>query len=106
MFLPAVPAYLWLWPNIKGTSNLIAQIITYIYVLVWTLYIGRRRWDWSQLGLNCRGLRLSLACGFLMLTMRLLIILAINWLIVPLTLTPMRLFGELLFYFGLVGLCE
>jgi hypothetical protein len=29
LFLPAIPAYLWMWPNFSGTSEWIAQIVTW-----------------------------------------------------------------------------
>jgi len=106
MFLPAIPAYLWLWPNVEGLSNVVAQTVTYIYVLAGTLFIGFRRWDLDQLGLNCKGLGLSFACGLLVLAGRLLIILAIEWQIAPPPLTLLSILRDILFYFGLVGLGE
>jgi membrane protease YdiL (CAAX protease family) len=106
LFLPAVPAYLWLWPILKGTQNDIVQIIAYIYVLTGTLFIGRRRWSWSQLGLNRQGIGLTLACGLIILTGRLMIILSIAWDVHPYQLTWLRLAGSLIYYFGLVGLVE
>jgi len=48
MFLPAIPAYLWLWPRLEGAAELALQVFTYIYVLAGTLYIGLRRWNLSQ----------------------------------------------------------
>ena len=106
LFLPAIPAYLWVWPNLEGTSNDIFQVIVYFYILAGTLYIGLRRWNWGQLGMNRRGLWLSLACGLLILVGRLMIILSINWAASPPPLTWLRLLGSLAYYFGLVGLVE
>jgi len=106
MFLPAIPAYLWMWPNLKGAHNDLVQVIVYVYILVGTLYIGLRRWNWSQLGLNRKGIWLSLGCGLVILAARLMIILSINWSVRPPQLTWLRLAGSLLFYFGLVGLVE
>ena len=56
LFLPAIPAYLWMWPNLGGTLNDIVQVVVYVYILVGTLYIGLRRWSWDQLGLNRKGI--------------------------------------------------
>ena len=106
MFLPAIPAYLWMWPNLKGAQNDLFQVIVYVYILVGTLYIGLRRWNWSQLGVNRKGIWLSLGCGLVILAARLMIILSINWSVRPPQLTWLRLAGSLLYYFGLVGLVE
>jgi membrane protease YdiL (CAAX protease family) len=106
MFLPAIPAYLWMWPNLKGAQNDLFQVIVYVYILVGTLYIGLRRWNWSQLGVNRKGIWLSLGCGLVILAARLMIILSIDWSVRPPQLTWLRLAGGLLYYFGLVGLVE
>jgi len=106
MFLPAIPAYLWMWPNLKGAQNDLFQVIVYVYILVGSLYIGLRRWNWSQLGVNRKGIWLSLGCGLVILAARLMIILSINWSVRPPQLTWLRLAGGLLYYFGLVGLVE
>ena len=63
LFLPGIPAYLWIWPNLQGSQIDIFQVIVYFYVLAGTLFIGLRRWNWSQLGLNRQGIGLTLACG-------------------------------------------
>lgn len=106
MFLPAIPAYLWMWPKLSGTSLLIIQSLVYIYILGGTLFIGLRRLNWSQLGLNKNGIGLSLFCGLVLLVGRLLIIFSITWAIRPAQLTLLRLLGDLIYYFGLVGLVE
>lgn len=106
MFMPAIPAYLWVWPNLEGTAELLWQALTYVYVLAGTLYIGLRRWSLSLLGLNRNGLWLSLLCGLAVLLGRLLIILAIDWEISPPQTSLPRLLGDILFYIGLVGLVE
>jgi hypothetical protein len=36
MFLPAIPAYLWVWPNLEGAQLDIFQIIVPIYM--WKVY--------------------------------------------------------------------
>ncbi len=106
LFLPAIPAYLWMWPYVKGTQKDIAQVITYLYILAGTIFIGPRRWAWSQLGLNMKGIGLTAACGLALLAARLMVILSINWAVYPAQFTWLRLAGSLVFYFGLVGLGE
>jgi membrane protease YdiL (CAAX protease family) len=106
MFLPAIPAYLWLWPNVEGASFYLAQSLAYLYVLAGTLYIGLRRWDLNQLGINRQGLRLSLICGLLIVAGRTLVILTVDWDLSPPPFNLIRMMGEVLFYFALVGLVE
>jgi len=106
MFLPAIPAYLWVWPNLTGRALDVFQVITYVYVLAGTAFIGRRRYSWDELGINGKGLWLTLGCGVAILAGRLLIILSIDWAVQPAQLTWLGLVGKLLFYFGLVGLVE
>jgi len=106
MFLPAIPAYLWLWPNLQGNTAWIVQAVVYVYVLAGTLFIGRRRWSWSELGINPCGLWLSLACALALLLGRLLIILSVRWQVAPPPLDPLLLVLDLLYYFCLVGLVE
>jgi hypothetical protein len=43
MFLPAIPAYLWLWPNVEGTSAWIANSLSDLYAIAGSLVIGLRR---------------------------------------------------------------
>jgi membrane protease YdiL (CAAX protease family) len=95
-----------MWPNLKGTQNDIVQAFVYLYILAGTLYIGLRRWNWSQLGLNLKGVWLTLVCGLALLAGRLMIILSIDWAVHPVSLTWLRLAGGLIYYFGLVGLVE
>jgi membrane protease YdiL (CAAX protease family) len=106
LFLPAIPAYLWVWPNLNGANDSPFQILVYLYILPGTLFIGLRRWSWSQLGINRKGIGISLASGAAILAGRLMIILSINWKIHPAQLTMIGMIGDLLFYFGLVGLTE
>ena len=105
-FLPALPAYLWIWPNINGLANDIFQVFVYSYILAGTLFIGLRRWNWDQLGVNRKGLGLVLACGLAILAARFMIVQSIHWNISPPQLTVLRLLGSLVYYFGLVGLVE
>jgi membrane protease YdiL (CAAX protease family) len=106
LFLPALPAYLWVWTNLSGSAIDIFQCISYVYILGGSLIIGLRRWSWSQLGLNKSGLGLSLACGLSILAGRLMIILSVDWTVHPAPFTLLGLLGNLMFYFGLVGLGE
>jgi membrane protease YdiL (CAAX protease family) len=106
LFLPAIPAYLWAWPNLKGGHFDAFQVLTYLYVLAGTLLIGLRHWNWDQLGVNRKGLWLTLACAVAILGGRLLIIFSVDWPIHLAKLTWLRLAGEIFFYFGLVGLVE
>ncbi len=106
LFLPAIPAYIWIWPNIQGVTNDLFQLITYLYILAGTLFIGLRRWDLDQLGLNRRGIGLALTCTLVLLGGRMLIILSIDWRLQPPGHTWIGWIGQVLFYFGLVGLVE
>jgi membrane protease YdiL (CAAX protease family) len=107
LFLPAIPAYIWLWPAVEGTRLFYpVQSLVYIYVLAGTLYIGLRRWDWGQLGLNRQGFFLGLICGAVLIVERLLAHLALGF---PLELRQFsfaRVIGEVFFYFALVGFIE
>jgi membrane protease YdiL (CAAX protease family) len=106
LFLPAIPAYLWVWPNLTGVYTDVFQVIVYLYFLAGTLFIGLRRWNWGQLGINRKGIGLTLSCGLFILVGRLLIILSIGWNVYPPPLTWLRLVASLFYYFGLVGLVE
>ena len=79
LFLPSIPAYLWVWPNVSGVREQVFQAVVYIYFLAGALWIGLRRWNLSQLGLNWKGLGLSLACGLALLVGRLLVIFSVSW---------------------------
>lgn len=107
LFLPAIPAYLWLWPNVSGTVFFYpVQLLVYLYVFAGALLIGLRRWSWYQLGINRRGIGFSLVCGMAILALRPLAYLALGW---PLTLREFdfwRVAGEVVFYFAFVGVVE
>jgi len=104
LFLPAIPAYIWLWPAVRGTALLYpVQTLVYVYVLCGMLFIGLRRWNWGQLGLNRRGIGLSLACGTVLIAERLLAQLALGLLLSLRPFELWRVVGEIVFYFGLVG---
>lgn len=107
MFSPALPAYLWLWPNIEGTGWLeLVQILTYLYFLGGCLVIGLRRWNPDQLGINRRGIGISLFFGLAFILGRTFAYISTN---LPLETQPFsltRVVGEILFYFVLVGSIE
>ncbi len=106
LFLPAIPAYIWVWPVLSGMPGRLANILTYAYVLAGTLYIGLRRWNLEALGLNRKGFWFSLAFGAALILGRSLVILSVNWGLPLIQYTPVGLLGEFLFYFALVGLVE
>jgi membrane protease YdiL (CAAX protease family) len=107
LFFPALPAYLWLWPNVEGTGMYeLSLILTYLYFLGGCLFIGLRRWSFDQLGLNRKGLGLSLFWGACFTLGRTLAYISTN---LPFEMQPFsltRIGGEILFYFGLVGFVE
>lgn len=107
LFLPGIPAFFWLWPNVQGTSwNTAVQILAYLYMLAGSLWIGLRRWNLAQLGFNGNGLGLSLACGLVLFAGRSLVITAVQWPREPGPLTLSQAVGDILFYFGLVAFIE
>jgi protein-S-isoprenylcysteine O-methyltransferase Ste14 len=103
---PALPAYLWLWPNVSGTSQLVLQSLVYLYAILGSLYIGLRRWSWAELGFNQKGWGVSLAAGMAIVIGRTLVILSVDWGAPSPSFNYLRLLGDGLFYFGLVGLGE
>jgi membrane protease YdiL (CAAX protease family) len=107
LFSPALPAYLWLWPNVSGTEWFVpVQVVVYFYLLGGTLLIGLRRWNLGQLGLNRQGLVLGVICGISIVIGRELAYFATD---LPVEFHPFaisRLAGEVAFYFGLVGFIE
>lgn len=107
LFMPAIPAYLWLWPSVTGQKAFyLVQSLVYLYFLAGCLFIGLRRWSLSQLGLNLQGFWMSLACGTVLIVAINLGRLATN---LPINLRPLswqRLLWEVFFYFVLVGLVE
>ena len=105
-FLPATPAYLWVWPNITGTVEDAFQLVAYAWFLAGALWIGLRRWRPTELGLNTRGLGLSLFYGAILIAGRTLVILAVDWEQPAPTFTPPQIIGKALFYLLAVGLSE
>jgi len=106
LFLPAIPAYLWVWPNLSGAALELWQVLVYVYIIAGTAYIGRQRYPWGQLGFNRRGIGLGLGCAGALLLARLGIILGIDWQVQTAQLTWWGVVGDVLFYFALVGLGE
>lgn len=106
LFLPAIPAYLWMWPNLEGLLLRIADIATHLYVLAGTLFIGLRRWNLDQLGVNAKGVWLSLAFGAAVILGRSLVILSTSWGLPPPQYNLAALAGKFLYYFALIGLVQ
>ena len=106
MFLPAIPAYLWIWPAINGTGETIFQVLVYIYVLFGTIFIGRKYWKWHELGINRQGIWISLACALSFVIARGLIILGVSWKVSPDPVSPWGLAWDIFYLFFLVGLTE
>ncbi len=107
LFLPGVPAYIWLWPTVDNTDSFMpAQVAVYLYFLAGCLVIGRRRWTWDQLGLNRCGLGLSLISGAVLIIGRVLITLSVTWPGGPPAFTFGQLLGDIVFDFALVGFIE
>lgn len=107
LFLPAVPAYLWLWPAVAGTDAWFpVQILAYLYFLVGTLLIGLRRWNAAQLGLNRLGLGLSLAWGAALVAGRTLVLLGTTLASAAGLPPPGKIVSDVLFYILAVGLVE
>ena len=107
MFLPGIPAYLWLWPNVDGTAwSVPVQAVVYVYFIVGMLFIGLRRWNWDQLGVNRKGIGFSMACGLVLIAARTLALLCTNLPLAWQLTTLDRLIGDVAYYFLLVGLGE
>jgi membrane protease YdiL (CAAX protease family) len=106
MFLPAIPAYIWVWPKVSGMSETIFQTLVYLYVLAGTIIIGRRRWSWSELGINRQGIGLGLGCAVFFIIARFLIIKGFDWKVAPPTISMGSLIWSIFFYIALVGLVE
>lgn len=107
LFLPGIPALIWLWPRVSGTEwNRPVQAAVYVYLIAGAFFIGLRRWSWDQLGLNLKGIWFALACGAVVILGRVFVLLGTS---IPLGFQLAsigRIIDETVFYFLLVGLCE
>ncbi len=103
LFLPGIPAYVWLWPNVAGDDRTWIQVLVYLYFLAGSVIIGFRRWTPGQLGLNWRGLGVSLGCGTALILMMIAGRSAIGLVWEPLPITLDRVVFDIVFYIGLVG---
>lgn len=106
LFLPAIPAYLWMWPNLEGAPLDVADLLTHLYILAGTLFISLRRWNAGQLGLNRKGLWPSLIFGAAILLGRTLSILSVDWGRPAPVLTPAQLVGDFIYYIAVVGFVQ
>jgi len=107
MFLPGIPAYLWLWPTVTGTIwETPANVLVYIYFIVCILFIGLRRWNWDAIGVNRKGIGFSIACGAVLIVARTFALASTNIPFAWQFTTLDRLLSEIFFYFALVGVAE
>ncbi len=106
LFLPAVPALIWLWPNLPGRWVDPVQALVYVYFFAGACWIGRKRWSRDALGLVSRGLVLGLVCGGVLIGEQFLAYAALG---LPPAWRPIdlpSLLWDIFFYFALVGLVE
>ncbi|MFN2298413.1 MAG: lysostaphin resistance A-like protein [Anaerolineales bacterium] len=107
LFLPAVPALIWLWPNLRDEHLQTAvQSAAYVYVLAGVLWIGRRRWSWEELGITHRGFWLGAVFGGVLFLLRILALLGFR---LPVAFKPLQalpFLWDIVFYFGFVALTE
>ena len=106
LFLPGIPALIWFWPEVSERIAEFGQILVYLYFIVGAFWIGLRRWKFTELGINHEGILFSLGCGALILIGRSLVIRSVDWGAPPPVVTFHRLLWGIVYYFGLVGLCE
>lgn len=106
LFLPAIPVYLWVWPNVQGMLAEALQLGAYAYMLAVALFTGLRRWSLEDLGLNWRGIGMSLACGAVFIVFMIAGRLALGLAPAPRPFEPLRLAGRVLYYFGVVAVAE
>ncbi len=104
--LPAVPAYLWLWPNVAGSVADVLQLLAYGYMLAAALFVGLRHWSPAELGLNRQGIGMSLACGGVFILFMVVGRLALGLAPALRPFEPVRLVGQALYYFGAVAVTE
>lgn len=105
LFLPAIPAYLWIWPNLTGKNLDVFQLVTYVYVLAGALLIGRCHFTWDELGVNWNGLVPGLIYGTILIAGRTLVIVSVDWK-APLPSLNIATILSDLFYCILIGITE
>ena len=107
LFLPSIPAYIWMWPNVENTNLFYpVQSLVYVYVLVGGLFIGLRRWSWHELGFNSRGIILGIVCGAVFVAELFLAHWALGKALQFKSFSLIRFAWEVVFYFAFVGLVE
>lgn len=107
MFLPGIPAYFWLWPRVTDTFwETPANVVVYVYFIIGILFIGLRRWNWNEIGINRNGIGFSLACGLGLIAARFFALACTNIPFAWQLTTIERFVGEVFFYFALVGVGE
>jgi len=107
LFLPSIPAYIWMWPNVVNTDLFYpVQSLVYVYVLAGGLFIGLRRWSWHELGFNNRGIFLGMVCGSVLVAELILLHIGLGWPLQFRSFSLLRFAWEIIFYFAFVGLVE
>ena len=106
LFLPALPAYLWVWPNLYGQAEVAFQVLVYVYFIIAGLLIGLRFWTPAELGFTWRGFFPAAACGTIVVIGVTLGLVATNLLLFPHPFNLPRLMWQIFFYFALVAVGE
>ncbi|MHB1133561.1 MAG: CPBP family intramembrane glutamic endopeptidase [Chloroflexota bacterium] len=107
LFLPGLPAYLWLFPAVNGTAaEHWLGVAIFFYFLGGALLIARGRWSLAELGVNGRGLALSLGAGLAFGLAVLVGTMGTNLPLASRPPDPWLLAGDALLFFGLVGPIE
>lgn len=103
-FLPSIPMFLWVWPHLTGAADWVAESVVELYAIAVSLWVGLRRWNLDQLGVNRRGFWFSLAAGLVLVAGRSLVILSVDWKLPAPQMNAVQILGMLLFDFALVGI--
>lgn len=107
LFLPAIPAYLWMWPAVEKAGLFYpVQSLVYVYVLLGGLFIGLRRWSRQALGFNSRGILMGIVCGSVLIAELLLLHISLGKAVQIKDFSLLRFAWEAIFYIALVGLVE
>ena len=106
LFLPALPAYLWVWPRLDGREEDAFQVLTYLYLLLGGLLITRLWGSPAAIGFTRTNFWPGLLAGLLYTGGVVLGLLATNLArFAPPALLPAFIW-QVFFYFILVGLTE